>query len=82
MTRMYSRTPYTGRPKNIDSKRIECCWNHGAQAKSPVTGTPCVCKNVSWSFLIKTEQDQALSSHVHGKNWPHSTHFWFGFFLY
>ena len=30
------------------------------QAKSPVAGTPCVWKNVFWSFLIKTRQDQVL----------------------
>ena len=28
-----------------------------------------------WSFLTKTKQDQALPSHIHGKLWPRSTHF-------
>ena len=55
---------------------IDCCWNHGAQAKLPVAGTPGVWKNVFWSLLTKTKQDQVLPSHVHGKTWPHSTQFW------
>ena len=36
---------------------IECYFNHGAQDKSPVRGTPCVWKNVVWSM---TKQDQGL----------------------
>ena len=35
-----------------------------------------------WSFLTKTKQDQALPSHVHGENWPHSTQFWLVFFSF
>ena len=55
-----------GVPKNW---LIECCWNHDAQAKSPVAGTPVVWKNVFWSFLTKTKQ--AWSWEI----WPHSTFF-------
>ena len=40
----------------------ECCWSQGAQAQSPVGW-----KVFFWLFLIKTKQDQAPSSHVHGK---------------
>ena len=29
--------------------------------------TPCVWKSIFWSFLTKTQQDQALPSHVHSK---------------
>ena len=54
--------------------------DHGAQAKSPVAGDPCVWKNVFGSFLTKTKQDQALPSHVNGKVLPHSTQFLLGFF--
>ena len=32
---------------------LECCWNHGAQAKSPVAGNPFVWKNVFWSFVTR-----------------------------
>ena len=42
---------------------------------------PCVWKNVFGSFLTKTMQDQALSSHVNGKVLPHSTQFCLGFFF-
>ena len=34
---------------------------------------------VFWSFLTKTKQDQVLSSHFHGKSWPHRTEFCLGF---
>ena len=43
---------------------IECYWNHGVQAKSSVAITPFVWKNIFWSFLTKTKQDQALPSYV------------------
>ena len=36
-------------------------------------------ESVFWSFLIKTKQDQALPSHIHGKIWPHSIQFWLWF---
>ena len=70
----------TGRPKKLP---IECCLKHGAQARTPVAGTPCVWKNVFfWSFHNKTKQNQALPNHVHGENWPHSTQFWLVFFSF
>ena len=68
----------------VSQKRctIECCWNYSAQVISPVTGTPCVRKNVLGPFFTKTKQDQALLSHVHGKIQPHSTQFLLWFFFY
>ena len=51
----------------------ECCWSHSALAQLQVAGTPCVWKLTFWSFLTKTKPDQALSSHVNSKIWPHST---------
>ena len=33
-----------------------------------------------WSFLTKTEQNQALPSQAHVKIWPHSAQFWLWFF--
>ena len=44
-------------------------------AKSLVAGTPFVWKNVFWSFLTKSKQDQTLPCHAHEKILPHSTQF-------
>ena len=50
----------------VSQKKVltECCWSHGADALSPVAGTP-VWNLSFWSFLIFTLQDQALPSHFH-----------------
>ena len=52
---------------------LEWCWSHGAPPQSPVQqptrlGRACV-YNFFWLFIIKTKQDQAHPSHVHGQIW-------------
>ena len=34
---------------------IECCWNHGAQAKSPIAGTSCICNFLSSLSMNKQQ---------------------------
>ena len=35
-----------------------------------------------WTFLTKTKQDKALTSHVDGKIWPNGAQFWLGFLTF
>ena len=63
------------------SLELEHAFSHSGLAQTQVTGTPCVWKLIFWSFLAKTEPDQAFASYVHGKFSPTALNFDYDFVL-
>ena len=74
----------------MSKKVAECCWSHKSTRSITIDGLHLLLaistglgrarlwKNFCNCFLLTTKQDLVVPYHIHGKIWPHCTHFWLG----
>ena len=83
----YPLKPIIGKTYRVSHKKLlaQCCWSSISSNRHPsllAILTRLGPEIIFWQFFTRTQRDQALPSHVHGKILPHSIHFWLGFLGY